>query len=252
MNGGEDEVAGLRGLQRHVHRLYVAHLADEDDVRSLPKDALQGLLERVGIDADLSLADNGHLVRVDVLDGILDRDDVHAPAGVDHVDHGSQRGRFSGAGRTGHQHQTVAGFGELGEDGRDTEVFQRADAQRDQPVDHGHGAALHIDAGPDASHVGHGIGEVHLVVPLELLDLAAAHLGVGELPGLFVIHDGVVQRLNTSMDPHGGSLAGADEEVRGLEIGRRAYHGIEVSHCPFLSCARLQVLGARYALYRAG
>ena len=45
VQGGEDEVTGLSRSQRHLDRLQVAHLADQDDVRVLPQHALERLTE---------------------------------------------------------------------------------------------------------------------------------------------------------------------------------------------------------------
>ena len=36
VQGGQDQVSGLSGAQSGMHRLRVAHLADQDDVRVLP------------------------------------------------------------------------------------------------------------------------------------------------------------------------------------------------------------------------
>ena len=62
-------MAGLRRLQRDVHRHFVADLADEDHVRVLPKRGAQRVGEAVRIDADLALADARLLVAVQELDG---------------------------------------------------------------------------------------------------------------------------------------------------------------------------------------
>ena len=77
---GEDEVARLADRQRRLDRLEVAHLADEHDVGVLPEDVLERVLEALGVGADLALVDDAELVRVQVLDRILDRDDVAGAA----------------------------------------------------------------------------------------------------------------------------------------------------------------------------
>ena len=72
----EDEVSGLGGRQRSPDGLGVAHLADEDDVGVLAQRRAQGDQETLGIETDLALADGSHLVPVEDLDRVLDRDDV--------------------------------------------------------------------------------------------------------------------------------------------------------------------------------
>ena len=72
----EDQVAGLGGLDGDGDRLQVPHLADEHDVRVLAQRGAQGLLEAVGVGADLALVDQALLVLVDELDRVLDGDDV--------------------------------------------------------------------------------------------------------------------------------------------------------------------------------
>ena len=76
---GEHEVAGLGRGQRGRHRLQVAQLADQDDVRVLPQHPLERLGEAGRVDADLALVDHAAAVVVQELDRVLDGDDVVAP-----------------------------------------------------------------------------------------------------------------------------------------------------------------------------
>ena len=63
--------------------LEVAHLADQHDVGILAQDVLERVLEALGVGADLALVDDAVLVRVQVLDRILDRHDVVVALAVD-------------------------------------------------------------------------------------------------------------------------------------------------------------------------
>ena len=109
VQGGEDEVAGERGLDRVLRRLGVADLADHDDVRVLAQDVAQGAGE---VDADLRL----HRGLVELLehhlDRILDGGDVEL-AGGDRLERRVERGRLAGAGRAGHQDDAVRPADEL-------------------------------------------------------------------------------------------------------------------------------------------
>ena len=74
-----DEVARLGGLERDLHRLFVADLADEDDVGVLPQRRAERRGEARRVEAHLALADARHLVPVQELDRVLDRHDVQGP-----------------------------------------------------------------------------------------------------------------------------------------------------------------------------
>ena len=101
------QMSGLAGRQRNLHRLRIAHLADDDDVGRLAKGGAQRGREIRRVDADLDLLDQAAAVRVLVFDRILDGDDVARVAQVDLVHERRQRGRLAGSGRTADQHQAA-------------------------------------------------------------------------------------------------------------------------------------------------
>ena len=76
VHGAQDQVAGVGGRQRDLHGLGIPDLTDEDHVRILPQNMLQGLGVTACITADFTLTDDALLVPVQELDGILDGDDV--------------------------------------------------------------------------------------------------------------------------------------------------------------------------------
>ena len=86
----EDQVAGLGRAQGRGDRLDVAHLADQDDVRVLAQGAAESLGEVTRIRPHLALVDDGHLVLVHELDGVLQGDDVGGYAAVDVIDDGGE------------------------------------------------------------------------------------------------------------------------------------------------------------------
>src|SRR5260370_3673211 len=92
MQRRENEVSRFTDRQRGVDGREVAHFADENDVRILTQDILESGLESLGVRTHLSLVDDRHLVRMQVLDWILDRENVQALLGVDLVDDGGKRG----------------------------------------------------------------------------------------------------------------------------------------------------------------
>jgi hypothetical protein len=107
VQGREDEVTRLGGLQRGLRRLGVAELADEDDVGILAENTAQRLAEAFGVEADLALVDDAAVIRMEDLDGILDGHDVLLTRAVDLVEHRRERRRLAGAGRAGHEHEAA-------------------------------------------------------------------------------------------------------------------------------------------------
>ena len=73
---GERQVAGLGHAQRRLDRLEVAHFTDVDDVGIFAQRRAQRLGEPERVAQHLALVDEAALVRVEVLDRILDRQDV--------------------------------------------------------------------------------------------------------------------------------------------------------------------------------
>src|SRR5512140_1554685 len=107
VQGPEADVAGLGDDERRLHRLEISHLADEHDVRVLAEDVLERRLEAPRVRPHLALVHQAVLVRVQVLDRILDRHDVLVTLAVDLVDDGRQRRRLAGARGPGHEHQAA-------------------------------------------------------------------------------------------------------------------------------------------------
>ena len=146
----QDEVARLGRLERDLHRLLVADLADEDDVRILPQRRAQRRGEARRVEADLALADARHLVAVQELDGVLDRDDVQRARRVQVRDHARDRRALAVARRADDEHHPVLPLGELAR--RPASAARACSIWRDVGRDEAHhdreGAALavHVDA----------------------------------------------------------------------------------------------------------
>ena len=112
-------------------RLEVAHLADEHDVRVLAQRRAQRVREAVGVAVHLALVDQAVLVRVEVLDRILDREDVVVPLGVDLVEHRRQRRRLAAAGRPGDEHEAARPLGQRREHRRQPELAEACGSSRE-------------------------------------------------------------------------------------------------------------------------
>ena len=127
MQRAHDKVSGLGSRDGSGNRLIVAHLADEDDVGVLTQGAAQRRSKAAHIGADLALVDQRAAALIDVLDGVLNRDDVVAARLIDVVDHGGQRGGFAAARGAGDQDQAARLVGQLCQNGRHGQLFQGRD-----------------------------------------------------------------------------------------------------------------------------
>ena len=123
----EDQMAGLGGGDGGGDRLIIAHLADQNDIRVLAQGAAQRRGKAARIRADLALVDERLPALIDILDGILDRDDVVAAGLVDMVDHRGQRGGLAAAGGAGDKDQTARLIRQLCQHGRHRQLCQRGD-----------------------------------------------------------------------------------------------------------------------------
>ena len=83
------------GGERHLYALNIAHLSDENHIRALPHHMAQRLLVARGIRADLALRNAGHIVEMQVFDGVLDRDHVNRTRLIDLVNHRGERRALS-------------------------------------------------------------------------------------------------------------------------------------------------------------
>ena len=168
VQGGEHEVARVGGHEHGLHRLAIADLADQDDVRVLAQDAAQALGERPGVDAHLALVDGRHLVAMEELDRVLDGDDVLVRLLVRHVDQRGQRRRLARAGGAGDEHEPARQHGQLLDRGRHAQVVERRDGEGNGADRERRRAALGEDVAAEAAQAGHAEGEVDLVVGIEL------------------------------------------------------------------------------------
>ena len=197
------------------------------DVRVLAQHAAQGALEGRRVLADLALVDDRVAVAVQELDRVLDRDDVlvHRPVHV--VDHRRERGRLAGAGRAGEQDDPALLLGEPGDDGGKVELLDRLDVHGDGAHDDRDGAALVEGVDAEAREALHRVGEVDLVLGLELGELVRRR---GASPGP---RPSCPAGASGSKPGMGSKLAvEANERRRGdLQVEVRALGRDEVAEC---------------------
>jgi hypothetical protein len=117
-------MAGFRRGDRRLHRLQIAHFADQDDVRILAQGAPHRLAKIRNIHADIALGNHAFLVRVVILDRILDRNNVAVALNVDHVEHAGQRRALAGTGRSGDQNQAPRLIEQIPDLGRQADLLR--------------------------------------------------------------------------------------------------------------------------------
>ena len=171
----EHEVAGLGSGERGLDGLQVAHFADEDHVRVLAQRALESLTEAHRVDADFALVDDRPLVADEELDRVLDRHDVAGLVGVDVVDHRGEGGRLARAGRSGHQDEAALLAGDLLQHLGQEQLIDGGDLEGNDAEHDADGAALLEDVDAEPAQAGNAVGEIELVLRLELFLLVVVH-----------------------------------------------------------------------------
>ena len=86
MQSGESQVTRLSYGQSRFNRFQIPELANEADIRILPEDVLQRVLERGRIGTDFPLIDHTALVIVEIFDRVLNGHDVFVSFPVDLID----------------------------------------------------------------------------------------------------------------------------------------------------------------------
>jgi len=175
VQSGKDQVTGFRSQQRGGNRFEVAHFADEDDVRVLPKPGAQSRREIRCVDFDFALVDEAFLVAMQELDRVLNRDDVVGSRRVDAVDHRRKGSGLAGAGGSRDQYQPALLLANGFHGARQVQLFDGANLGGNDAQHHAHVPALleHVDA--ETAQAGDAVGHVKFRGLLELLLLAVRH-----------------------------------------------------------------------------
>ena len=105
VQGAEHEVASLRSTQSDLDRLPVAHFPDQNDLGGLAQGRAEPVGEAVEIGAQFALVEGSRVMRVNKLDGVLQRDNVDGACAADLVEDRGQSSGFAGAGGAGDEHQ---------------------------------------------------------------------------------------------------------------------------------------------------
>ena len=168
MDGGENHLARVGGVDGGGKRDRVAHFTDHHDVGILPQRGAQAGVESFRVETDFALLDDRLVVLEHVLDGVFHRDDVFAEIRVYVLDHGGERGGFARAGRAREQHDAARRFRDLAHNGRQTEMLEVGDRILYVAHRHRHLAALLEDVRAETSDAVDEVGEVRLALDREV------------------------------------------------------------------------------------
>ena len=213
MQGRERQVARFGHPDGHLHGLQVAHFADENDVGVFAQDGAEGvgIGQRVG--EQFALIDQRILGGEKIFDGVLDRDDVDGPLGVDVLDHAGQGRRFAAAGGPGDEDESAGQIAELGDAGRYAQFLEAPHRRQKTSDGRGHRAFLHEDIGPETAEIAQAEGEIQFQLFLELLFLLVGQQAVDELFRVGRRQGGVIDGLEDAMDADARRDVSRDVEV---------------------------------------
>ena len=168
---------------------------------------------------------------MDVLDGVLHRNDVAVAAVIDAVDHAGKRGRFPRSGAAGDEHQTFLGIGQREHALRNAELHRVGQTEVDDADDRGQRAALPENIHAETAQIPYRKGEVVIDPALQV-----AAVSVGKLIDILNhrldfrrLHDIVRQAFLMSFAFEGDRQAGNQEHV-GCTHGNRFLHNLEYGH----------------------
>ncbi len=216
VQGGQHQVAGFGELNPVFHGLAVADFADENHVGRLAQRVLERQMPAVAIDADLAVRDDAPLVRMHVLDGILDRDDVAAGLLVPVSDHRGQRRRLARTRAADQNHEAALRQHDFLQHRRQFQFFEGRNLRVDGSEHRTREALLHERADAKASDSRRRDREIAFLGRIELLGLPIVHDGAYQARALLGTQGPVRLRSDFAVDLDGGRKSGRNEQVRTL------------------------------------
>ena len=234
VEGGDEQVAGLRRGHGGEDGLMVPHFPQKDHIGGLAQAGPQPGQVILSVDGDLPLADDAALVAVQVLDGVLHGDDMALPGTVDLVDDAGLGGGFAAARLAGDQDHAGALLRQSHHPLRDAHASPIRDAEGHHPDHRRHGAPLAVGVHPEAGQAGDRQGEIIIPYRHTLVHGAVGH--AVQLPdqGLGIVrHQAVVlEGYDPAFLLYGYRAAGNNKQVRcvflhrPLEICQDTFHSV--------------------------
>ena len=89
MERRKDQMSSFRDHERGFNRFKIAHFSDENDIRVLPQNVAQGVVERMRVGMHFALVDDAVAVVMQKFNRVFDGDDMRMAIPVDFI---NQRG----------------------------------------------------------------------------------------------------------------------------------------------------------------
>ena len=181
-------MAGFRGGHRGFNRIEIPHLAEQDDIGSLPEGSHQSIYITVRIQSNLTLGDNGTVMPVQIFNRILQSNNVAVSRPVYFIDNTCQSGGFSAACGSGDKDKPFFQVCRPDDFRRDVHIFRSGYLKVNNTDDGGQGASLfhdtHAESGDSFNRTGKivipvGMQLIHTSVVAELIKRSDQSLRIG-------------------------------------------------------------------------
>ena len=208
-------MTGFGGGDGGADGLQVTHFTDENGVGVLTQGASDGVGESRHVVVDFALRDDGILVVVVELDGVFDGDDMVFLLDVDDVDHGGERRRFAGTGRSRDEDEATRAEEDVFHGVWQADLGHGQQVVRDGTHDDTDIASGLEDGDTETAAVAEGETEVDGTVLLELLLVRLGGDGLHEVFTVFGREGGAVQLRHFAVDSEDGRRQSVDVKVAG-------------------------------------
>ena len=192
----------LSRRDRNTDRLKVTHLTHQNHIRILTKRRPQGIGITLGVQPDLSLIDHSHLVLMQILDRILQRDDMGVSVIVYLIYDGCQRGGLTASGRTRHKDQPSLTLIQINDRFRHTQNLRGRNLCTHKTQRQCGGASLFVRIDTISSQFRNGEGHVILSVFLKLFPLHVTHDRISDSQCILRRQLRIIHCDQISIDPH--------------------------------------------------
>src|SRR5579872_1512033 len=223
VQGRKHEVPGFGDRQGGGDGVHVAHFADQHHVRVFAQRRAQRVGEAVRVVPDLALIDDRHLMKMQILDRIFHREDVPRHRRVDDVDHRCERGRLTGAGRTGDEHQTVRAHRKVRHHRRQVQAPERRHGRRNGAEHGADDATLAERVDTEAAEAFQAVREVKLEVLLKLFFLDVRQNAVDQALRIIRRQLGELGRRQAAVDAQHRRQTHAHVQVGCAAFNRHAH-----------------------------
>src|SRR5229473_3579689 len=171
VEGGHHQVSGLGGGNRQRDGFEIPQLANHDHVRVFTQRRPERGAERNGLGQHLPLIDHRALGGVYVFNRIFHDDHVVGPLLVDQIHQRRHRRGLAAPSGSGDEHQSLMEVGEPPQALWKPELLEGWRRRGDRPKHAIDAALLAIDVPAETAHAADAIGEIEIMILLEVLAL---------------------------------------------------------------------------------